>query len=108
MWDSATYRSRSCAASLSTTPRPVDVLRTMKLAEYEGADAFDLELQTLDPEYRDAQALELLPAGAVDPACGRGPCGRAVTYFNIGMLGRMRGELAATVAALEHALELDQ
>jgi len=47
----------------------------MKLAEYEGADAFDLELQTLDPEYRDAQALELLPAGAVDPACGRGSSG---------------------------------
>jgi hypothetical protein len=30
-------------------PTPDGVLRTMKLAEYEGADAFDLELQSLKP-----------------------------------------------------------
>lgn len=38
-------------------PAPEGVLRTMKLAEYEGADAFDLELQGLDPEHRTPVAL---------------------------------------------------
>lgn len=38
-------------------PNPDGVMRTMKLAEYEGADAFDLELQGLDPEYRNPRAL---------------------------------------------------
>jgi hypothetical protein len=37
---------------------PDGVIRTMKLAEYEGADAFDLELQALDPEFRSAAALK--------------------------------------------------
>jgi hypothetical protein len=37
--------------------RPEGVLRTMKLAEYEGADAFDLEIQGLDPAYRTPAAL---------------------------------------------------
>lgn len=32
-------------------PTPEGVLRTMKLAEYEGADAFDLEVQGLASEY---------------------------------------------------------
>ena len=38
-------------------PAPAGVVRTIKLAEYEGADAFDLELQGLAPEHRDARAL---------------------------------------------------
>jgi hypothetical protein len=33
------------------------VTRTMKLAEYEGADVFDFELQSLDPELRNPAAL---------------------------------------------------
>jgi 3-dehydroquinate dehydratase len=37
---------------------PDGVIRTIKLAEYEGADAFDLELQGLDPAYRTASALK--------------------------------------------------
>jgi len=36
---------------------PAGVLRTMKLCEYDGADAFDLELQGLDPAYRTPDAL---------------------------------------------------
>jgi len=38
-------------------PTPEGVLRTMKLAEYDGADAFDLELQGLAPEHRTPEAL---------------------------------------------------
>ena len=41
-------------------PTPDGVIRTMKLAEYEGADAFDLELQSLDPEFRSPAALKPL------------------------------------------------
>lgn len=37
---------------------PDGVLRTMKLAEYDGADAFDLELQALEPRYRSPAALQ--------------------------------------------------
>jgi 3-dehydroquinate dehydratase len=33
------------------------VTRTMKLAEYEGADVFDFELQSLDPEFRNPAAV---------------------------------------------------
>ena len=33
------------------------VTRTMKLAEYEGADVFDFELQSLDPELRNPAAV---------------------------------------------------
>ncbi|MGH7862750.1 MAG: hypothetical protein ACREOS_11000, partial [Candidatus Dormibacteraceae bacterium] len=36
---------------------PDGVIRTMKLAEYDGADVFDLELQGLDPEYRNPHSL---------------------------------------------------
>jgi hypothetical protein len=36
---------------------PDGVIRTMKLAEYDGADAFDLEIQGLDPEHRNPAAL---------------------------------------------------
>jgi hypothetical protein len=39
-------------------PTPDGVIRTMKLAEYEGADAFDLELQSLAPEFRTPAALK--------------------------------------------------
>ncbi len=46
-----------CCVLLDDTA-PTGVIRTMKLAEYEGADAFDLELQGLDPEYRTSQALK--------------------------------------------------
>lgn len=54
---------------LTTLPRPficcvlIDdatpdaVIRTIKLAEYEGADAFELDLQVLAPEHRRAQAV---------------------------------------------------
>lgn len=45
-----------CCVLLDDTT-PEGVVRTMKLAEYEGADAFDLELQGLDPEHRTPQAL---------------------------------------------------
>ena len=38
-------------------PTPAGIIRTMKLAEYEGADAFDLELTGLEPEYRTPEAL---------------------------------------------------
>ena len=38
-------------------PTPAGVMRTMKLAEYEGANAFDLELQGLDREHRNPEAL---------------------------------------------------
>lgn len=41
-------------------PTPPGVSRTMKLAEYDGADAFDLELQGLDPEYRSPKELQQL------------------------------------------------
>ena len=33
------------------------VTRTMKLAEYEGADVFDFELQSLDPVFRNPDTL---------------------------------------------------
>ena len=36
---------------------PEGVLRTMKLAEYDGADAFDLEVQALEPACRTPAAL---------------------------------------------------
>jgi hypothetical protein len=38
-------------------PTPEALLRTIKLAEYDGADAFDLELQTIAPEFRNREAL---------------------------------------------------
>jgi 3-dehydroquinate dehydratase I len=38
-------------------PTPEGVIRTMKLAQYEGADAFDLEIQGIDPKYRKVDAL---------------------------------------------------
>jgi Type I 3-dehydroquinase len=38
-------------------PTPDHVVRTIKLAEYDGADAFDLELQGLDGHYRNREAL---------------------------------------------------
>ena len=38
-------------------PTPDHVARTIKLAEYDGADAFDLELQGLDEAYRRPGAL---------------------------------------------------
>lgn len=41
-------------------PHPDAVIRTMKLAEYDGADVFDLELQGLDPEFRNAESLRPL------------------------------------------------
>lgn len=47
--------------------RPEGVLRTMKLAEYEGATAFDLELQALDPACRNRAALEPVFANATRP-----------------------------------------
>jgi hypothetical protein len=36
---------------------PDAVIRTIKLAEYDGADAFELDLQALAPEYRRPQAV---------------------------------------------------
>jgi hypothetical protein len=36
---------------------PDRVIRTIKLAEYDGADAFELDLQVLEPEHRHASAL---------------------------------------------------
>ena len=36
---------------------PDAVIRTIKLAEYEGADAFELDLQSLAPEHRRPQAV---------------------------------------------------
>ena len=48
-------------------PTPDGVIRTMKLAEYEGADAFDLEIQGLDPEYRNLAALGKIFAVATRP-----------------------------------------
>ncbi len=48
-------------------PTPDGVLRTMKLAEYEGADAFDLELQGLEPEYRTPAALQPVFQAATRP-----------------------------------------
>ncbi len=47
--------------------RPEGVLRTMKLAEYEGATAFDLELQALDPACRNRAALEPVFDNATRP-----------------------------------------
>ncbi|HEV8635089.1 MAG TPA: hypothetical protein VG370_12720 [Chloroflexota bacterium] len=44
-----------CVLIDDSTPGPV--VRTIKLAEYEGADAFDLELQGLPPEHRNPRAL---------------------------------------------------
>jgi hypothetical protein len=46
---------------------PPGVLRTMKLAEYEGADAFDLELQALEPEYRTPSELRPIFEHATRP-----------------------------------------
>jgi 3-dehydroquinate dehydratase len=48
-------------------PTPDGVLRTMKLAEYEGADAFDLELQSLEPACRTPGALRALFEQATRP-----------------------------------------
>ena len=48
-------------------PTPEGVLRTMKLAEYEGADAFDLEVQGLAPEYRTVEALRPIFRHATRP-----------------------------------------
>ena len=48
-------------------PTPDGVIRTMKLAEYEGADAFDLEIQGLDPEYRTLAALRPIFTVATKP-----------------------------------------
>jgi hypothetical protein len=47
--------------------RPEGVLRTMKLAEYEGADAFDLELQGLDADARGPDALRSVFQHATRP-----------------------------------------
>ena len=38
-------------------PTPEALLSTIKLAEYDGADAFVLELQSLEPEFRNPRAL---------------------------------------------------
>ncbi|HLZ10384.1 MAG TPA: hypothetical protein VKT80_17480, partial [Chloroflexota bacterium] len=46
---------------------PDGVIRTMKLAEYEGADAFDLELQALDPDVRSPAALKPIFDVAIRP-----------------------------------------
>jgi 3-dehydroquinate dehydratase len=43
------------------------MLRTMKLAEYEGADAFDLEIQGLNPDQRTVAALRPLFRNATRP-----------------------------------------
>jgi len=48
-------------------PTPAGVLRTMKLAEYEGADVFDLEVQGLDAEHRSAAALAPIFRNATRP-----------------------------------------
>ena len=46
---------------------PAGVLRTMKLAEYDGADAFDLELQALEPGSRTPDALRCVFDQATRP-----------------------------------------
>jgi hypothetical protein len=38
-------------------PTPDHLIRTIKLAEYDGAQAFDLELQGVDEAHRSPQAL---------------------------------------------------
>jgi hypothetical protein len=48
-------------------PTPEGVLRTMKLAEYEGADAFVLELQGLAPDCRTSEALRPIFRHATRP-----------------------------------------
>lgn len=48
-------------------PTPDGVIRTMKLAEYEGADVFDLEVQGLDPEFRNPTALRPILERATRP-----------------------------------------
>jgi hypothetical protein len=48
-------------------PTPDGVLRTMKLAEYDGAEVFDLELQGLDAEYRTPEALRPVFRDATRP-----------------------------------------
>jgi 3-dehydroquinate dehydratase len=55
-----------CCVLLDDTT-PDGVLRTMKLAEYEGADAFDLELQGLDPAHRTPQGLKAVFDCATKP-----------------------------------------
>jgi hypothetical protein len=46
---------------------PDAVIRTIKLAEYDGADAFELDLQALAPEYRRPQALASIFAATNRP-----------------------------------------
>ncbi|MCC6630027.1 MAG: type I 3-dehydroquinate dehydratase, partial [Chloroflexi bacterium] len=48
-------------------PTVTGMLRTMKLAEYDGADAFDLEIQGLDPDQRTVEALRPLFRNATRP-----------------------------------------
>jgi hypothetical protein len=48
-------------------PTPDGVIRTMKLAEYEGADAFDFEIQGLDPEFHTPTALRPIFERATRP-----------------------------------------
>jgi 3-dehydroquinate dehydratase len=47
--------------------QPQGVLRTMKLAEYDGADAFDLELQAIEPAQRTIAALRMVFEHATRP-----------------------------------------
>lgn len=46
---------------------PAGVVRTMKLAEYDGADAFDLELQALEPRFRTIDAVRPIFEHATRP-----------------------------------------
>jgi hypothetical protein len=39
---------------------PDELIRTIKLAEYDGAEAFDLELQSVDPQHRTSAALKVV------------------------------------------------
>src|SRR6185437_2468019 len=48
-------------------PTVAGAIRTMKLAEYDGADAFDLELQGLNPDQRTPVALRPLFAATTRP-----------------------------------------
>ena len=48
-------------------PTVPGAIKTLKLGEYEGADAFDLELQGLDPDQRTPQALRPLFEATTKP-----------------------------------------
>ena len=79
-------------------PTPDGVIRTMKLAEYEGADAFDLENQSLDSEYRNLAALDKVFKVATRPV---------FTVFRRYLLGNTEFRDAAADEDARMRLQLD-